>query len=45
MDRVMVLREGAIDQFGPREDVLRAMAARQAAGAANATPLRARETQ
>lgn len=45
MDRVMVLRDGAIDQFGPRDEVLRVMAARQASGAGNLTPLRARETQ
>jgi len=42
MDRVLVLRDGAIDQFGPRDDVLRAMAARQGGGV---TPIRARESQ
>ena len=45
MDRVMVLREGAIEQFGLRDEVLHAMAARQSGGATNLTPLRARETQ
>jgi ABC-type protease/lipase transport system fused ATPase/permease subunit len=43
MDRVMVLRDGAIEHFGAREDVLRAMSARQTG--APVTPLRARESQ
>jgi PrtD family type I secretion system ABC transporter len=43
MDRIMVLREGAVEHFGPRDEILRVMAARQ--GATNLTPLRARENQ
>jgi PrtD family type I secretion system ABC transporter len=42
MDKVMVLRDGAIEHFGPREEVMRAMT-RQGGG--NLTPIRARETQ
>ena len=44
MDRILVLRDGAIEHFGPREEVLRAMSARTQGGAP-VTPLRARETQ
>lgn len=43
MDRVLVLRDGAIEHLGPRDEVLRTMAARQGGGAV--TPLRVRETQ
>ncbi|HYD72530.1 MAG TPA: type I secretion system permease/ATPase [Candidatus Binatia bacterium] len=43
MDRILVMRDGAIEHFGPRDEVLRTMAARQ--GGAPVTPLRARETQ
>jgi len=42
MDKIMVLRDGGIEHFGPREDVLRALT-RQGGGPV--TPLRARETQ
>lgn len=43
VDRIMVLRDGAIDTIGPRDEVVRALA--RASGQANLTPLRAREGQ
>jgi ATP-binding cassette subfamily C protein len=45
MDRVMVLRDGGVDQFGPRDEVLRAMTRQAGGGPGNLTPLRARDAQ
>jgi len=44
MDKLLVLRDGAVDTIGPREEVTRALMA-NAGGAGNLTPMRARETQ
>jgi PrtD family type I secretion system ABC transporter len=44
VDKVMVLRDGMIDAQGPRDEIMRALAAQQA-GAGNLTPIRARESQ
>ncbi len=41
MDRILVLQDGAIERVGPRDEVTRALAARQASAV---TPLRARES-
>jgi PrtD family type I secretion system ABC transporter len=40
MDRLMVLQDGQLDKIGPREEITRALAARQ-----GVTPIRARENQ
>lgn len=46
VDRVMVLRDGVVDKIGPRDEMMRSLAAQQAgAGAGNLTPIRARESQ
>jgi PrtD family type I secretion system ABC transporter len=44
VDRVLVLRDGVIDAIGPRDEIMRSLAAAQA-GSGNLTPLRARESQ
>lgn len=44
VDKVLVVRDGAIDAFGPRDEIMRALNAAQS-GAGNLTPIRARESQ
>lgn len=44
VDKVLVLRDGAIDAHGPRDEIMRQLNAAQA-NAANLTPIRARENQ
>lgn len=44
VDRVLVLKDGAVDTIGPREEVTRSLM-QASSGASNLTPMRAREGQ